>query len=86
MNHSGINDLRDRYYEDTTIEECDEICESKEGCVSFEYCFYGCDHLEGLMNDAAVNACIINYKNFPQVEKLLNFILCSKGKLLLAKK
>ena len=68
------------------MEECDELCKSDPECVSFEYCFYWCDHLEGLMDDVAVNACIINHKNFPQVEKLENFITCSKGKLLLAKK
>ena len=86
MNHTNITDLSNRYRENKTIEECKEICESDSECVSFEYCFYWCDGLEGLMNDAAVNACIINHKNFPQVERLENFITCSNGKLLFAKK
>ena len=69
-----------KYYANKTKEECDKFCQSDLECVSFEYCYFSCDGVDGLITAPYANACIINHENFPHVERLHNFIMCSKGK------
>ena len=72
-----------QYHENKTMEECENVCESDLECVSFEYCYFRCDGVDGLIKEPYANACIINHENVPHVEELYNFIMCSKGKKLI---
>lgn len=51
-----------------------EYCEKNYGneleYVSFEYCHYWRDGVDGLIKEPNANACIINYENFSQGRRI----------------